>query len=795
MIELLAHYDRQSERKQPLLAHSEKTADLCGKACARVGLQCLGQLTGLVHDAGKATRAFQQYLLTGNGRERGSLNHSACGARLIADEYPIDTTVTGLTSQLIAAAVCGHHSGLPDCTGWDGEDLLSHRILPEKETFYEEAVKNFTEQCVSRQRICRLFEKAREEVLEQYQRMSDFCCMLPEESQNSQMQFFMGMMARFLESSLMDADRYDTFLFYAGQFPEPEKRMPELWSHLNQRMEERVRKFTADTPLNRDRNAISEACREFAEKGTGIYQLYVPTGGGKTLSALRFGLRHAALQKMERIFYVAPYKTILEQNAQEIRDVLNDDEIVLEHHSDVIPEQDCMEQGDADAAERYRLLSERWTAPVVLTTMVQFLQTLFSGCPSCIRRLHSLAHSVILLDEVQSIPVKFISMLNAALNYLAGVCGCTVILCTATQPALDRVPVPIRLSEPARMIPVSLSRFDGFRRTEIVDLSATRPMGADSLAEMLLSMCEQEGSVLAVLNTRAAARKTYEALRARKQRMPVYLLTTALCPANRIRILEDMRGRLDQEPLICISTQLIEAGVDISFGTGVRSLAGLDSIAQMAGRVNRHADEGCKPVFIIRSADENLDRLSHIRRGQLATQSVLEAFRRDSSMFDCDLLSEKAVQAYYKKLYQEHPEELDYPVEIRGVDTSLYSLLTVNEPARKAALERQEDMPAHLLHQAFATAGEAVQVIERQGRDVLVPYEEGTGLIASLEETSSYMECAGLLRKAQRYTVHLFDREWDELSAQGALHPLGNTGAVSLNGRFYDRVSGVTIHP
>lgn len=451
---------------------------------------------------------------------------------------------------------------------------------------------------------------------------------------------------------------------------------------------------------------------------------------------------------------------------------------------------------EESAADRYRLLSERWSAPVVLTTMVQFLQTLFSGRQSCTRRFHSLAHSVILLDEVQSVPVKFVSMLNGALNYLSAVCGCTVILCTATQPELAGVPVPVKLSEPARMVPERLSHFAGFHRTEIVDLSATRPMPADNLADMLVSLSEQEGSVLAVLNTKSAALKTYQALRSRGKETPVFLLTTALCPANRIKILDDIRMRLKEgEPLICVSTQLIEAGVDISFDTGVRSLAGLDSIAQMAGRINRHGKYACKPVFIIRSADENLDKLPDIRKGQLAAQSVLEMFRRDSSRFDHDLLSEKAVRAYYQKLYHEREAELNYPVTIRGIDTSLYSLLTCNEPALKASAEKQVTMPGHLMHQAFATAGDLVEVIEQQGRDVLVPYKEGEQMIEALQGSPPFKEYSTLLRKAQRYTVHIYQHNWRELEEKGALHPVGDTGMVYLDDRFYDESSGVAMEP
>ncbi|MGH2569316.1 MAG: CRISPR-associated helicase Cas3', partial [Bacteroidota bacterium] len=329
---------------------------------------------------------------------------------------------------------------------------------------------------------------------------------------------------------------------------------------------------------------MSQQCFEYSSKSSGLYQLTVPTGGGKTLASLRFALHHASKHEMDRIFYVIPYTSIIDQNAEEVKKILEDKDakgkflgrVVLEHHSNLTPDEET---------RRQNLLSENWDAPIVFTTQVQFLETLFGSGTQSARRMHQLANSVIIFDEVQTIPVRCVHMFNVALRFLVHNCGSTVVLCTATQPLLDKVePAQRSLTIPPeyRMMQNEKELFAKLKRVKVHDRRRAGGWSEEDVTELAGQELHKMGSVLIIVNTKNSARSLYQQLSARPT--DTYHLSTNMCPAHRLGVLNAVKQRLsNKQPVVCVSTQLIEAGVDIDFGSVIRYLAGLDSITQAAG--------------------------------------------------------------------------------------------------------------------------------------------------------------------------------------------------------------------
>lgn len=651
---LYAHIDHIQGRKQTLRVHSENTADLCAQFCKKIGMESTGKLMGLLHDSGKGTPEFQNYLKSNDPSLRGRIPHSFCGTRYCWQTRGNGDASQMLTAELAAAAICAHHGGLPDVTGIDAEDHLHDRSWPDKGFHYREAMDAFF-QDFPQEKVGKLFEKARKETERVCADLRIVCNNIPAAARKRAFYFLLGLVQRYLLSCLIDADRYDTFLFEARREAEQTRNLPELWAKLAENLEKHLQDFPCDKPIDRERQKISEQCYEFARSNTGIFRLSVPTGSGKTMASLRYAINCAKQNGKERIFYIAPYKSILDQNAEEIRKALKiqEDGVLLEHHSDVV-----LEDVHSGRAERYALLTQRWDAPLVLTTAVQFLNTLFDGHSACVRRMHSLAHSIIILDEFQAFPVKCTDMLNAALDFLAYTCGCSVVLCTATQPESEKIPVPILLGNPAQMTENLDQTFTAFRRTRAVDKTGDGPLSAEQMADFALEQLAICDNLLMIYNTKSAAKAVFASMKKRMEllppedRVPVFCLSTSQCPQHRMEIIRRIRETLRPEHpggprLICISTQLIEAGVNLSFQCVVRSFCGLDSAAQAAGRCNRHGETACRDIYLVRCAEENLSHLPEIQTAQEAAAHVLQDYHSNSARFSGDLLSPEAIRRYY----------------------------------------------------------------------------------------------------------------------------------------------------
>ena len=787
----LARYDSEANREQTLQEHSSIVSSLSKTYGGAIGCPHLAELCGLIHDAGKAKQEFQAYLLSDDTRLRGKINHTSAGARYIVEKYGKSTDVyQACTAQVVALAVCSHHSGLIDCIDTNGHDRFHSRLYPDRDIGYEESITNFEAECIASENLDALFQKAVEEtgqILESILRRPDI---------KQEKPFYFALFARYLLSCVIDADRYDAYCFKAGlPAQDPDYELETTWQELSDNLEHHLStEMRKDREIDRLRAEISDTCRQAAEYPGGIYRLCVPTGGGKTLASLRYALRHAILHDKRRIIYAIPFTTIIDQNADVVHNSLKKDRVILEHHSNLIQESEDDGLAEPDEGDRRSLLTERWDVPIILTTTVQLLNTLFLGKTQSVRRMHNLAGSIIIFDEVQTIPIKCLDMFNAALNFLAEVCGATIILCTATQPG-SNVGVPVRCSPPENLVPDYEEMFGKFRRTTIHDACIPGGYSASALADFVLEQQRINTSGLVIMNTKKAAKSLYAALKRQYPSCSLHYLSTALCPAHRREKLAQLNEELeDRKPVICVSTQLIEAGIDISFNCVIRSLAGLDSIAQAAGRCNRHGEDARRDVFIVNSSEEDLSRLPEIKIGQQQTARVLRDYAADPAQFDCDLLSPRALARYYFYYYEVQKKKMPYPVSKENskfpTDVTLFDLLSRNQAGREAYRGRFDQRPGYLFCQAFASSGSQFAVIDQDTVSVLVPYGRGKEIIQELATASHLPATAKLLKEGQQYSVNLFKNEVQSLD--NGIYPIGDTGVLALADMYYSPDYGIT---
>jgi CRISPR-associated endonuclease/helicase Cas3 len=778
---------RQEEREvQTVQTHCKNTAAIAGRALAGIGLQKSAYLAGILHDAGKFTQDFAEYLekaVSGHALPRGSVNHTFAGVRYLLKNYhtPKDEyDLSPMVAELLAYAVGAHH-GLFDCVDENGNSGFQHR-LDKADVPYREAMENYLTQCASRAELDQLFAEAVQELSPV---LFSFCDLAQQnDAYDGEVSFYLGLLARLLLSAVVEGDRQDTAGFMNDAVPPewPDDRR-ELWKNCLTRVEQKLAAFPTDTPIAQARQAISRQCRAAAEQPGGVFRLNVPTGGGKTLSSLRFALAHAARWNKRRIIFTSPLLAILDQNAQVLRDYIGDDGIILEHHSNVVRGESAGAIVDGADPE---LLTENWGAPVIITTLVQLLNTMFAGKTACIRRFHGLVHSIIVIDEVQTVPTRMLTLFNLAVDFLAQVCGATVVLCSATQPCLEQTAHPI--SVPIRdIVPYDETLWKPFRRTAILDAG---PRRLEEIPAFALEQLASADSLLVVCNKKDEASYLYQQLS--QSEASCFHLSAAMCMAHRKQTLADMAAALDPqnpdrpEKLICVATQVIEAGVDISFDCVIRLTAGLDNIIQAAGRCNRNGERPAPaPVYAVQCADEKLGKLQDIQQAKDATLSLLGQFQNRPDDFQNDLASDQAVRYYYQRLYREQSGNYqDYKLKDQP---TLYELLSQNA-------DFADGETGFALNQAFKQAGGQFQVFDDESEDVIVPYGEGAECIADLCSEAALHDAQFLqrcLERAKPYTVSVFGYQKKQLLAQGGLYTGCRDKVLILQAKYYDAAMGL----
>ena len=541
-VEVYAHSKprRPIEEWQPLKSHLEAVAEMAAEFAKEFASADWAWNAGHLHDLGKATSAFQSYLRKDAGlddpeydQDGSTRNHSSAGAALAFDRLD-------LPGRVLAYAIAGHHAGLPDWfSNVTGNAALQIRL--------EEGRANL-----------KTIPQFGETAVHELRKASRPPSFVREES--------FHLWIRMLFSCLVDADRLDSERFGDPSKAEQRSAYPSI-GFLAPKLIQALDALERDAPksdVNRIRAEIRKACEHAAEQSPGLFSLAVPTGGGKTLSAMAFAMLHALRYGKSRVIYVIPYTSIIEQTANTLAKIFERDNVV-EHHSNIEP---------AHETPRSQLASENWDAPIIVTTNVQFFESLYAARPSRCRKLHNIANSVVILDEAQLIPPKLLNPCVAAINQLVEGYGVTVVLATATQP-----PLPGLLA-PTNIVPQGLDLYEKLRRAEIhLPADLNERASWTELADRLL----RHPHVLCVVNTRRDCRELFG-----KMPSGTIHLSALMCGSHRSEVIAEIKRRIaDDEPCRVISTQLIEAGVDLDFPVVYRALAGLDSIAQAAGRCNR----------------------------------------------------------------------------------------------------------------------------------------------------------------------------------------------------------------
>jgi len=695
---------------QPLEEHLKNVAEMARSFAKTFGAGEWGYLAGLWHDIGKYSDEFQQKLSVQEGSDAhietkpGRVDHSTAGAQHAFKSL-------GDNGKLLAYAIAGHHAGLLD--GKSNDACLYKRLKKEIIPDYSSC----PEHILNTKSLGNL--------------PFDLNVHNPKQF-GFQISFFI----RMIYSCLVDADFLDTEAFMDKGKSLWRKGYPTL-TEMDNKLSFALNQLVKDAPqapINKHRAKILKDCIDASQLPQGLFSLTVPTGSGKTLSSLAFAMKHALKYNLKRIIYVIPYTSIIEQNAEVFREVLGEN-AVLEHHSNFEP-------GEED--HRSRLASENWDAPIIVTTNVQFFESLFRSRSSKCRKIHNIANSIVILDEAQMLPVPLLRPCLEVLRELSTAYKASIVLCTATQPALSTTEtfkdgldgVREIVSEPGKL-------YDVFKRVQVEKLPV---ISDDELAKRL----NKYRQVLCIVNTRGHARRIFELIQNEKN--GCYHLSALMCPEHRTATLNKIRSALlDGSPCRVISTQLVEAGVDIDFPVVFRSMAGIDSIAQAAGRCNREGKlrEGGQ-VFIF-SPEDGLP-LGHFRQTAQTAEGVIRHHE--------DLLSQEAVTEYFRTLYWRRGEQLD-DYQILG---------DLAEGAKNG------DFPFRVVDKKF-------KMIKEGAESIIISWnEEAEKIITGLR----YSEYPALFaRRAQRFTVQVYPKVLGNLECAGSVERLHDQYCVLINMDLY----------
>ena len=655
---------------ETLAAHLDKVASSASIFAEAFGAQLWGEVLGRCHDLGKLSDDFQLYLRNAGAAsvDAGAENedtsgkrvdHSTFGARFVAK------ALGNVPGQLLAFCIAGHHTGLPDEASADEatqRSTLRYKLDPAK-------------YCISAVQTPDVVLPALTSPLQ------------PSAAGKAEYPFQFAFFTRMLFSCLIDADRTRT-----EEFCDPEEALvrrglgsgfgrPTL-AALKNRLDASLLKMQKDakpTEVNRQRSIMLERCREAANLPPDFFSLNVPTGGGKTLSSLAFALDHAIKHELRRVVVAIPFTSIIEQTADVYRKELGPlaEAALVEHHTNIQTEKDTRSN---------QLGAENWDAPLIVTTNVQLFESLFAYRTTPCRKLHNLARSVIVLDEAQTIPVELLKPALAALRELVLNYGSSIVLCTATQPALERRDDFVLGLEKVRpIIPDTMPLFHTLKRVEV------RTLGSLPDGELALRLAKEKAA-LCIVNTRKHASRLYDQVAVMSEIGDCIHLSTWMCGAHRRTVLKMIRERLNaQQPCRVVSTQLVEAGVDLDFPVVYRAEAGFDSIAQAAGRCNREGLQALGLTYVFEGEEQPPPGLL-----RAAAQTRKELFSRYP-----DPLAPEAIEAYFRLFYWSQKDNWD--------KHKVMEKMTFDSARGRALLQ-------------FREVADAFQMIRDDQLPILVPY-------------------------------------------------------------------------
>jgi CRISPR-associated endonuclease/helicase Cas3/CRISPR-associated endonuclease Cas3-HD len=689
-----AHTNNTSNKNewQPLDEHLKNVAELAHDFAEEFNSGKLAYVAGLFHDVGKYSTEFQQRLCG----SKFMVDHSTAGAKAVCGYYDNHNYV-----KILQSIITGHHGGLSN----DDFDLKVrlNKTVCDYNNYKQEIIPS---------------------------KLDDFYPLLTHE--NSNRGFCLSFYTRMLFSCLVDADFLDT-----EKYSTPEKaelrggysKISTLLSMFNNHMIN-ILSCDLNNKINKHRREIFNQCIESAELQKQIFSLTVPTGGGKTLSSMGFALNHAKHHNLRKIFYVIPYTNIIEQNADVFRGIFGT-ENVLEHHSNY----DTRKEHNTTRT-KLRLASENWDMPITVTTNVQFFESLFSNKVSKCRKLHNLCNSVIILDEAQMIPIEYLKPCLMALNELVTNYGCSIVLCTATQPNLNK----LLQKQPLEIIKTQKELYDAFKRVRVTNLGVLNDLD-------LSKKLNEAKQVLCIVNTKKHARLLYAEL---SKTAKCYHLTTKMCPEHRRDVFKEIKNKLKNgEECRVIATSLVEAGVDIDFPVVYRSLTGLDSINQAFGRCNREGVAPFGEAYIFESSEKH---------GTINTQSIATATCSQIMKKHDDIMSIDAINEYFELLYFFNGRNLDKKTILKNIE------------------ENKECIQ-------FEKISDDFKLIADNTYDIIIPYDKNAEiLIAKLstaEEPKKYM------RALQAYTVSVYYNELFMLQGFGVISTIADRFYVLTDFKNY----------
>lgn len=727
--EFIAHVRKNDDdtwaSPQLLSEHLTGTARLTELYATKFHSGEWGKVVGLAHDAGKGRLVWLKYLQRKSGYDEeahlegkiGKIPHAIHGAKLIEE-------VLGKGfGRPLAYCIAGHHAGLPD---WSSAEGAGRSSLQYQQT--------------------------------QVKDLKDIATFISDAIQSSKPErppwkfvkgIDMSLWIRMLYSSLVDADFLDTEAYMDNGKSNNRGGYCSL-SKLLERFNQFVEKLditAADTPVNRIRRDIRKKCVEMAREPQGNFSLSVPTGGGKTLSSLAFGLEHAIKHKLDRIIYVIPYTSIIEQNADVFRSAIGEDQVV-EHHSSL----------DEDSSTvKSRLSSENWDAPVIVTTSVQFFQSLFAAKSSGCRKLHNIVKSVVILDEAQLVPVEYLTPILETMQLLVDHYQVSFVISTATQPAFNERIVDEKLFTGLKNIKEIMGDnvkelYDSLKRVQVELPKDLQPQSSwEEIAEEL----KQYEQVLCIVSDRKSCRALHRL-------MPegTFHLSALMCGQHRSEIIQRIKEKLkNKESVRVISTQLVEAGVDMDFPVVYRALAGLDSIAQAAGRCNREGKLTELGKVVVFNAPKKAP-IGILRKAADTTRSIF-------ANLDQDPLEHSLFERYFSELYWK-ANSLD--------SKDIISLLSPDH--QECGIN-------------FRTAADKFQIIDDTlQKTILIRYDDSERLIDQLRSIGPER---WLMRKLQRYTVNVCNHDFNEMFQRGSIEAVQPNIFALTSSVEYSRETGLYI--
>lgn len=722
----------QNGEWQLLKDHLIETAKLSKKFASKFEAGEFGFIVGLLHDIGKYSEKFKKRLLG----ENIHVDHSTAGAKEILKLFSKSDKTIIKSLKLLSYGIAGHHSGLPngkDNTKYDLMSRISTKRLEDYSSWGQEI----------------LLPVLNIEDWKQYLRSL-------KRNDNHKSAFAFSLFSRMLFSCLVDADRLNTESAVSNEKSLKRDVYPSL-IELKNKFDSHMESFKSaeHSVVNTERNRVLIKCIEKSSLSKGIYSLTVPTGGGKTLSSMAFALNHAVTNRMDRIIYVIPYTSIIEQNADLFREAFGELGFsVLEHHSNFDQlKLDYKDDYDIQS-QSWELSIENWDAPIIVTTNVQFYESLFSNNPSRCRKLHNIANSVVILDEVQMLPVNLLYPCIRSLEELSHQYKATILLCSATQPALESRKnfKGINFDENSEIVGEQLAveaLFNNLKRVNVTVLSEKQT------DKSLSNKITKHSQVLCIVNTRRRARKIYDLVKTYNLKNTFHL-SANMCAEHRTNKLKEIKNTLKRnENCIVISTQVIEAGVDIDFPDVYREITGIDSIAQAAGRCNREGKQKFGNVYVF----EHEKGVPAVFRQQ--TDCSSEIIRQND-----DPLSLNAIKKYFELYFWKKGNECDSQNLMELIASEIINI----------------DIP-------FRDISEKFKLIDDYSIPILIPWGDKKELIKNLKKDDLNKK---ILRKLQRFTVNITPnifRRHQDISINYII-PEKEQYAVLLNETLYDNECG-----